>query len=706
MMTWQEYRFYRFRQTRVRMYGDDIRTKELPINATPITVILEENGADRSCLTGLISDLLTRLHHPVEIIIRSKIGESLMGTEGFANHDQRIKVESSDDVRKLIRKSSEIGQYIAYISPNSDMQINQIDDMLVELNNNAKVDILWAGSVASDESAGEIIVTRSSIYWLLGEVPWRQDRPNWLAYWFQAGLILRTRCYLSDFGSPSNKSDFLVQLENSCTENERIMLDYLRDLYLAPWVCLLNMDGGDEDSCADLSRFLNEIERSGNIVIKSKDLASEIIKEQWVPKLIITPEKFKIGDKYREMRAIDHNPGYILQFPAVGDTELGQENCYYLKLRCGETRRFILEGDFGVIDDLAEITLLYFLDIWIHNRWAKSFRMLISPIRYISYPLKISVVISTYKRSNALREALGSIIQQNFSPQDYEIIVVNNDPTDNSVRQVIEDIRKGQDGNNLPQLRLHACPLPGISFVRNQGALESHGELLCFLDDDALASRDWLCSIWQAYLQHPDVGVIGGHIQLIPPKPKPRLIRAGWERFWSQYITNYVAYTEVRAWQEFPWGANWCAQRSVFLGVGGFRGQYGRTGKGTGGGEELICASLVQKLGRAIAIVPQALVFHRPDHSRYTFHVLRRTIIDQIVSSYRMRRDGYLSQTSAISSDLKGIRRFIQKVVQIAKLPLEKQITLLIEYSIYVNAWIYLLYLKFVDLLVRMLHRV
>lgn len=76
--------------------------------------------------------------------------------------------------------------------------------------------------------------------------------------------------------------------------------------------------------------------------------------------------------------------------------------------------------------------------------------------------------------------------------------------------------------------------------------------------------------------------------------------------------------------------------------IGGFRSGYGRTGNNFWGGEELVAACLIQRLGYRIAIMPGAEVVHDVDPSRFTLEHVRRTMSAGYQVGYRAERDLYL----------------------------------------------------------------
>jgi glycosyltransferase involved in cell wall biosynthesis len=88
---------------------------------------------------------------------------------------------------------------------------------------------------------------------------------------------------------------------------------------------------------------------------------------------------------------------------------------------------------------------------------------------------KVSVIIPTYNRGWTLREAIDSVLAQEFA--DFELIVVDDGSTDHT-REILDSY--GQDIIVLRQ------PNQGVSAARNRGIDESHAQLVAFLDSDDL----------------------------------------------------------------------------------------------------------------------------------------------------------------------------------------------------------------------------
>jgi hypothetical protein len=139
------------------------------------------------------------------------------------------------------------------------------------------------------------------------------------------------------------------------------------------------------------------------------------------------------------------------------------------------------------------------------------------------------------------------------------------------------------------------------------------------------------------------------------PEPRPAALLPGTEIYWSQFVTGYDGYTAVRHSWEYPWGANWCARRQALLEIGGFRTRYGRQGTNFGGGEEVLAAALISRLGYSVGINPYAEVSHNPSPDRFTWKHLRKTLISGELTHFFLQQDLYIPISISIMRTLRLI---------------------------------------------------
>ncbi|MBD1849814.1 glycosyltransferase family 2 protein [Cyanobacteria bacterium FACHB-502] len=117
----------------------------------------------------------------------------------------------------------------------------------------------------------------------------------------------------------------------------------------------------------------------------------------------------------------------------------------------------------------------------------------------------ISIIIPTLNRDNLLKSTIKSFCLQYFSPDQFEILVVDNGSTDNT-----KDIAQAAINEFSPhQIRYIYEPEPGLLSGRHPGALEARGKILTFVDDDIEADPEWLRAIKESF-NDPTVKLVGG----------------------------------------------------------------------------------------------------------------------------------------------------------------------------------------------------
>lgn len=102
--------------------------------------------------------------------------------------------------------------------------------------------------------------------------------------------------------------------------------------------------------------------------------------------------------------------------------------------------------------------------------------------------LRISVVINTYNRAESLRTTLDALRHQHHT--DFEVVVVNG-PSDDGTAALLEE-RAGD-------VRVVDCPERNLAVSRNLGIDATAGEVVAFIDDDAIPEARWLADLAEAY---------------------------------------------------------------------------------------------------------------------------------------------------------------------------------------------------------------
>src|SRR5262245_52428129 len=100
----------------------------------------------------------------------------------------------------------------------------------------------------------------------------------------------------------------------------------------------------------------------------------------------------------------------------------------------------------------------------------------------------ITVILCTYDRARILERALESAAALVLpSSIEWEVLVVDNNSTDQT-QSVIADFCRRYPG----RFRYLFEAQQGLCHARNAGVREARGEIIAFMDDDAMAEPGWL----------------------------------------------------------------------------------------------------------------------------------------------------------------------------------------------------------------------
>jgi glycosyltransferase involved in cell wall biosynthesis len=169
-------------------------------------------------------------------------------------------------------------------------------------------------------------------------------------------------------------------------------------------------------------------------------------------------------------------------------------------------------------------------------------------------------------RLEAFTEAIDSVLAQTYRSLEV-VIVIDGNPTlyDRIVTMYGEDARVRVELNSENR---------GISYSRNRGAELATGEVVAFIDDDAVAEKEWIAEHVKVYKQTNAVATAG---PVVPAwvDGEPAFFPA--EFYWLVGCTE-PAFAEDGEEIRNGYGSNVSYQREVFLTAGGYDVNTGRRG--------------------------------------------------------------------------------------------------------------------------------
>ena len=164
-----------------------------------------------------------------------------------------------------------------------------------------------------------------------------------------------------------------------------------------------------------------------------------------------------------------------------------------------------------------------------------------------------SIIIPTRDRVDALDRCLASLAALEFSPDQFEVLVVD----DGSHRPVDEVVARY--GEHLP-VRMLVQQNRGPAAARNLGLKNARGRYVVFTDDDCRADAQWLRAYLEAFAEQPE-SAWGGEIL---PAPENSLAGVA-----AQLLVTYL-YEYPVAHLRFFCTNNLAFPREALAGLGGF----------------------------------------------------------------------------------------------------------------------------------------
>jgi GT2 family glycosyltransferase len=204
----------------------------------------------------------------------------------------------------------------------------------------------------------------------------------------------------------------------------------------------------------------------------------------------------------------------------------------------------------------------------------------------------VSIVINTLDRAESLDRTLISLRQLRYP--NFEVVVVQG-PCSDATGDVL--------ARHADTIRIGHCAEANLSMSRNIGIAMAKGEIVAFIDDDAVPEPDWLGHLVAAF-EDPAVGAVGGFIR------NPGGIRFQYQvviadRFGAATLRRPGALPDRPGRYVSPTGTSVAVRRAALLAIGGFDQEYAYFLDETDVNLRLLDA------GWRLALIPDAEVHHK-----------------------------------------------------------------------------------------------
>jgi len=147
----------------------------------------------------------------------------------------------------------------------------------------------------------------------------------------------------------------------------------------------------------------------------------------------------------------------------------------------------------------------------------------------------VSVVIIVRNMQDTIGDCLESLMNQTLISSKFEVIVVDNNSTDNT-REVVKQ---------YPVKLLVEEQVGNFGGARNKGIKESKGEIIAFIDADCISERGWVEKVLNAHKTNPNIAGVGG--ATTNPYTENRVARTiayaqngGWSAGAPSRLVNYL----------------------------------------------------------------------------------------------------------------------------------------------------------------------
>lgn len=159
----------------------------------------------------------------------------------------------------------------------------------------------------------------------------------------------------------------------------------------------------------------------------------------------------------------------------------------------------------------------------------------------------ISVIVPVYNEEKLISACISSLEKQDFNKKNYEVIVVDNGSTDDTLQKVKKF-----------NVKLFYEPKKGISYALNKGILEARGKIIAVTNADTVVFPDWISNIYNAFKNNPKAVIISGRLIFVP---------RGFFMYLCELFFNYVAGIILKN----IIGPNFAIRRDIYYMVGGLK---------------------------------------------------------------------------------------------------------------------------------------
>ena len=233
----------------------------------------------------------------------------------------------------------------------------------------------------------------------------------------------------------------------------------------------------------------------------------------------------------------------------------------------------------------------------------------------------VSIIIPTYNRANLIGITLESLLNQSYPKDRFEILVVDNNSTDNTAT-LVHDWELKSNG----QIKYYFEPRQGSHFARNGAVQFAKGELLYFTDDDMIADKNLLVELVAIFQNNGSVGTATGRVlpkwEVEPPVWIKKYCTNGWLSLYDRDDDLFISNDDFGVFS-----CHQAVRKELFIQAGGYNPDI-VDGEWLGDNETGLNIK-IQALGYQFAFVRSSVTYHIIPSTRMTQSYLNKRFANQ-----------------------------------------------------------------------------
>lgn len=238
--------------------------------------------------------------------------------------------------------------------------------------------------------------------------------------------------------------------------------------------------------------------------------------------------------------------------------------------------------------------------------------------------MRFSFITCTYNRDKYIGQTLQSVCNQTYADNNHEIIVIDNNSTDNTA-SICEEFRAEYPNKNFRYVKEMN---QGLSFALNRGIKEAQGEFLIFVDDDETIIPEHLERLDNHLRTYPEAVLCGTPVIPVYEIPEPKWMSRFTQRLIGGYFDQGKEVKILEA-KNYPGTGHTIIKKELYERYGNYNTELGRKGTSLIGAEDKDMFNRLKNNNIVCYYLPDIPIYHHIPPNKMTdefFHKLTYSI--------------------------------------------------------------------------------